>query len=263
MPILAREETPLLENGGEPTAPFLERLREFFSGEDQPTWAESFGFFFFGTWFNVLLVFVPLSFLSHHLHWDAALRFSFSFFAIVPLAKLLAEATDQLSTKLGQTLAGLLNATFGNAVEIIVGVAALLQGELRIVQTSMLGSILSNLLLVLGCSFLAGGFVVSESSFMQTAAQTSASLMALSCITMVIPAAYHSAQIRKQSPLVVLSDVSDGMFDTHSIESQRGLLFISRGTSILLLLVYVAYLYFQVRVSPVSRGTVPPRHIYG
>src|ERR1700730_7862859 len=79
---------------------------------------------------------------------------------------------------------------------------------------------------------------------------------------MVIPAAYHSTQIRKQSPLVVLSDISGGMFDAHNLESQRGLLFISRGTSVLLLFVYVAYLFFQVRVPPASRGTVPPRHIF-
>ena len=85
--------------------------------------------------------------------------------------QLLGDATEQISLSLGQTLAGLLNATFGNAVEIIVGLVALFKGEFRIVQTSvrtrillrtrvyreqMLGSILSNILLVLGCSFLAG-----------------------------------------------------------------------------------------------------------
>ena len=88
--------------------------------------------------------------------------------------------------KLGQTLSGLLNASFGNAVEIIVGIAALFQDEIRIVQTSvrppyrtrtpltltqMLGSILSNILLVLGCSFLAGGLKFRESNFRVTAAQ--------------------------------------------------------------------------------------------
>jgi Ca2+:H+ antiporter len=89
-----------------------------------------------------------LSFVSHHLDWDAALRFSLSFIAIIPLAKvacpsiclffspyiptfspqLLGTATEQLSLKLGDTLSGLLNATFGNAVEIIVGIVALLRG---------------------------------------------------------------------------------------------------------------------------------------
>lgn len=87
--------------------------------------------------------------------------FVISFCAIVPLASLLGDATEQCSLKLGGSVGGLLNATFGNAVEAIVGIIALMKGELRIVQTSMLGSILSNVLLVLGCSFLAAGWKVS------------------------------------------------------------------------------------------------------
>ncbi len=131
------ERTPLI-NGGNGN-----RTRELLH---DPPWLDSYKFFVFGSWFNVLLFFIPLSFLSHFLNWDAALRFSFSFFAIIPLAKvrwlcafssrarsaysprsscsqLLGDATDQLSVRLGQTLSGLLNASFGNAVEIIVGVA--------------------------------------------------------------------------------------------------------------------------------------------
>lgn len=191
---------------------------------------------------NILLVFVPLSFVSHHLDWDAGLRFLFSFAAIMPLAKLLGDATDQLSLKLGQTLSGLLNASFGNAVEIIVAIAALLQDELRIVQTSLLGSILSNLLLVLGCSFLAGGLKRQESKFRTTAAQTSASLMTLACITLVIPAAYFLSQTTGDGGLdLFATDVSDAIKNCRS-----GLLIISRGTAILLLLVYAAYLRFQL-----------------
>lgn len=58
-------------------------------GEDEPSWTESFKFFIFGTWFNILLVFIPLSFISHTLDWDAGLVFLFSFMAIVPLAKVI------------------------------------------------------------------------------------------------------------------------------------------------------------------------------
>jgi len=166
--------------------------------------------------------------LAHNLQWDVTLRFMFSFVAIMPLAKLLGDATEQLSSSLGQTLAGLCNASFGNAVEIIVGVAALFRDELRIVQTSMLGSILSNILLVLGCSFLAAGFKRPESVFQVTAAQTSSSLMTLACITLVIPAAYKLTL--PQEP-----------------DDESGILLISRGTSILLLIVYCAYLFFQLK----------------
>jgi Ca2+:H+ antiporter len=121
------DRTPLLDHD---RRPFTHRVLDLVKGsEEDPSWAQSLRFFLFGSWFNVMLVFVPLSVLSSKLEWDAALRFGFSFIAIVPLAKLLGEATDQLSVKLGQTLGGLLNASFGNAVEIIVGIAALMQGS--------------------------------------------------------------------------------------------------------------------------------------
>ncbi|KAG1756308.1 calcium proton exchanger [Suillus paluster] len=237
------ETSPLLENGcynDDTNLGFTRRAVSFLKGAGEPSWAESFKFFIFGTWFNILLVFIPLSFFSHYLDWDAGLRFLFSFMAIVPLAKLLGEATDQLSVRLGDTMSGLLNASFGNAVEIIVGVAALLNGQLRIVQTSMLGSILSNVLLVLGCSFLAGGIYHEEGSFNITGAQTYASLMTLSCITLVIPAAYAST-----TRVGLQKGHHCGVPDEEGGCPTAGVLFISRGTAILLLAVYCAYLWFQ------------------
>ncbi|KAI0664729.1 Sodium/calcium exchanger protein-domain-containing protein [Cubamyces menziesii] len=255
------DRTPLLENGNgaQRPKPFYKRVIDSLSAEGEPSWLHSYKFFLFGSYLNILLVFVPLSFVSHFLDWDAALRFSFSFIAIMPLAALLGTATDQLSLKLGQTLSGLLNASFGNAVEIIVGIAALLQGELRIVQTSLLGSILSNLLLVLGCSFLAGGTKYSESNFQVTAAQASSSLMTLTCITLVIPAAYHSAKSHSGgleggangtsiAPLINALDPRGELgLDNLDAGSLHGLKIISRGTAILLLIVYIAYLFFQLK----------------
>ncbi|ORY23037.1 putative Calcium:hydrogen antiporter [Naematelia encephala] len=196
----------------------------------------------FGSWINLLLIAVPLSIIADLLHWNAAARFSTSFLAIVPLAKLLGDATEQLSMKLGQTLGGLLNATFGNAVELIVAVAALNQNELRLVQTSLLGSVLSNLLLVLGMSFFAAGFFYHESTFQATAAQASSSLMTLACITLILPAAYHASET--DGTLSLFS--SEGAPDPHD-KSLRGLLVLSRGTSIILLLTYIGYLFFQLR----------------
>ncbi|KAH8827446.1 Sodium/calcium exchanger protein-domain-containing protein [Flagelloscypha sp. PMI_526] len=236
----ASERDSLLPNGNgvqrqRPTSIFKKTLQFFETGPDAPNHLTSFRWFFFGSWLNLFLLFVPLGYIAHALDWDASLRFVFNFLAIIPLAKLLGEATEQMSVKLGQTLAGLLNASFGNAVEIIVGVAALLQGELRIVQTSMLGSILSNILLVMGCSFLAAGFKFSESNFQATAAQASSSLMTLAAITLIIPAAYFSVNTTGMDD----SDIPDDVF--------RGLLVISRGTAILLLFIYIAYLYFQLK----------------
>ncbi|KAJ7137840.1 calcium/proton exchanger [Mycena epipterygia] len=240
----ASETTSLLPNGnGSHNPSFAHRVKTLIAAEGEPSWIASYRFFIFGSYLNLFLLFVPLSVISHFLNLDAALRFSFSFIAIIPLAKLLGEATEQMSAKLGQTLAGLLNASFGNAVEIIVGIAALLQGELRIVQTSMLGSILSNLLLVLGCSFLAAGFKFKESNFQVTAAQASSSLMTLACITLVIPAAYHSTVLESDGAKNNLAKI----FSTEGDVEDAGLLVISRGTALLLLGVYVAYLCFQLK----------------
>ena len=82
------DRTPLLENGNgaRPPKPFFARLADSFSTQGQPSWLSSYKFFLFGSYLNVLLLFVPLSIISHKLDWDAALRFSFSFIAIMPLA---------------------------------------------------------------------------------------------------------------------------------------------------------------------------------
>jgi Ca2+:H+ antiporter len=84
------ESAPLLANGGHTghrNLPLTRCVVNFMKGEGQPSWTESFKFFIFGTWFNILLVFVPLSFISHNMDWDVGLVFLFSFMAIVPLAK--------------------------------------------------------------------------------------------------------------------------------------------------------------------------------
>jgi len=140
----------------------------------------------------------------------------------------LSYATEELSLKVGQTLGGLLNATFGNAVEMIVSVVALTRGEIRIVQSSMLGSILSNILLVLGCSFVAGGVRYSEQEFNTTVASTMSSLMATSTACLIIPAAMYAT-------LPPNSDAPKHILD------------LSRGTAIVMLILYVLYLLFQLK----------------
>jgi len=224
------------------------------SVDHQPSLLESFKNLFFYSYVNILLLAVPFSFVSHFAGWGATATFLTSFLAIVPLAGLLGEATEQVSLRLGQTLGGLLNATFGNAVEAIVGIVALQQNQLRIVQTSMLGSILSNLLLVLGCSFVAAGKNYKQAKFRVTAAQTNCSILMLAGATLIIPAAYHASNgdhklhtqpIGKEATLAMLSGISENVFNGG--RDLSGLLVISRATSIILLLMYIAYLYFQLK----------------
>lgn len=188
---------------------------------------------------NVLLVFVPFGIAAGILDWGASTIFTLNFFAIIPLAAVLSFATEEISVRLGESLGGLLNATFGNAVELIVSIVALRQGQIEVVQASMLGSILSNLLLVLGMCFLLGGIWnmrgtdgrAMEQSFASATAQTSCSLMALSSASLIIPATLYSA----------IDDSADE-------EAKRvTMLSLSRGTSIILLFLYVLFLYFQLR----------------
>jgi len=105
---------------------------------------------FLSSYVNVLLVFMPLGIVSGALGWSPVLTFVFNFLAIMALASLLSFATEELSKEVGQTIGGLLNASFGNATELIVSIVALKEGQIKLVQASMLGSILSNLLLVSG-----------------------------------------------------------------------------------------------------------------
>lgn len=217
--------------------PFKDDLH---SARAAPTYGQSAKAFLLGSYVNVLLVAVPLSFVSHFAGWGSTADFVISFLAIIPLAGLLGDATEQLAIKLGQTLGGLMNATFGNAVELIVSILALTKGELRIVQTSLLGSILSNLLLVLGCSFLAAGYNQKESVFQATAAQASSSLMVLATATLILPAAYHANAVDPGSHTLLdpITAADDGL---------AGLLTLSRGTAIILVLTYTAYLVFQLK----------------
>ncbi|CAN6648260.1 vacuolar calcium ion transporter [Trichomonascus vanleenenianus] len=196
-------------------------------GRRDPSLSKKIESIFLSSYVNALLVFVPIGIVSGVLEWSAAVTFTTNFLAIIPLAALLSFATEEISEKVGQTVGGLLNATFGNAVELIVSIVALTKGEIRIVQASMLGSILSNLLLVLGCCFVAGGYNRVQQSFNQTVAQTMSSLMALATSSLLIPAAFHATTGQEQDA--------------------RGILALSRGTAIVLLIIYVLYLYFQLK----------------
>lgn len=180
---------------------------------------------------NVLLVFVPLGLIWGFAGLSHTWVFVFNFLAIVPLAAILADATEELADKAGSTVGGLLNATFGNAVELIVSVIALRAGQVRIVQASMLGSLLSNLLLVLGFCFVFGGYNRLQQSFNQTAAQTMSSLLAISCASLLIPAAFRATIPHSSKDDWVIQDK---------------ILALSRGTAIILLIVYVLFLVFQL-----------------
>lgn len=139
----------------------------------------------------LLLVFVPLAPIAEHMHWGALTVFAFSAIAIVPLAGLMGEATEQLASRLGAGIGGLMNATFGNAAELIIALVALHKGLYDVVKASLTGSIIGNILLVLGLSLFAGGWKRERQTFDRSAASASATLLALAALALLVPAAFH------------------------------------------------------------------------
>ncbi|KAL1301838.1 hypothetical protein AAFC00_006023 [Neodothiora populina] len=180
------------------------------------------------SWINVLLIFVPAGIAADAAGVNASVVFALNAVAIIPLAGLLAYATESVAARLGDTLGALLNVSFGNAVELIIFIIALVKNEIRIVQASLLGSILSNLLLILGMAFLLGGLRYQEQIYNNTVTQMSACLLSLAVTSLVLPTVFHAS----------FSDSAD---------ADRNVLKISRGTSVVLLIVYVLYLAFQLK----------------
>ncbi|WZO98985.1 calcium/proton exchanger [Isosphaeraceae bacterium EP7] len=120
-----------------------------------------------------------------------AWRFAFSALAIIPLAGYMGRATEQLAHRMGSGIGGLLNATFGNAAELILALLALRRGLDDVVKASLTGSIIGNLLLVMGASFLAGGLKYPIQRFNRTAASAGSVLMVLAAMGMLVPAIFH------------------------------------------------------------------------
>lgn len=149
-------------------------------------WLKHLGFL------NAMLIFVPLCPIAARLDWHP-FPFFFACLGIIPLAAWMGRATEHLAERVGEGLGGLLNATFGNAAELIIAFAALRAGYYDIVKASITGSIIGNVLLVLGASMLAGGLRFNTQTFNRTAATTSATLLALGAISLTVPATFHVA----------------------------------------------------------------------
>jgi Ca2+:H+ antiporter len=140
--------------------------------------------------FVALLVFTPISIAGVIFGISPNILFFLSALAIVPLAKFIGEATEELSAKSSPAVGGLLNATFGNATELIIGLFAIRERLIEVVKASLTGSIVGNLLLVLGTAIFAGGTRYKTQRFNRTAALANASTLLLAVIAITIPAIF-------------------------------------------------------------------------
>jgi Ca2+:H+ antiporter len=153
------------------------------------------------TFFLILLVFIPVSIAAHFLEWGETVVFVTAAMGIVPLASFMGKATEEIAVVTGPNIGGLLNATFGNATELILAFIALKGGLVGVVKATITGSIVSNLLLVMGFSMLLGGLKFKEQKFQSTVARLNASTMNLAVIALLLPTAvqYTSTGIEEQT----------------------------------------------------------------
>jgi Ca2+:H+ antiporter len=175
--------------------------------------------------FVALVVFLPLA-VAAHFFFGGTLTFIFCCLAIIPLARLMGTATEVISHKLGSALGGLMNASFGNAAELIIAIAALRSGQVEVVKASITGAILGNILLVLGAAVLAGGVGREKQTFNATAALSGSALMFLAVTAMAVPDLFHLA--RGEAGVAVLRPMSIGI-------------------SVVLLIIYALSLVFALR----------------
>ena len=178
-------------------------------------------------WLLLLLVFIPVALvLEYVVHASALWIFLASSASIIPLAALMGRATEQLAERFGEGIGGMLNATFGNAAELIIAIVALRAGLFDLVKASITGSIIGNILLVFGASALYGGVKFEKQQFNRTAAQLSSTLLVLSAVALVVPAIFH----------LVIRGVGEEVERTLSLE-----------ISFVLIITYVLSLVFSLR----------------
>lgn len=153
-----------------------------------------------------LLLFFPVAIALEHFAPSRTLAiFACAALAIMPLAALMAKATGVLASKLGPAIGGLLNATFGNAAEFIICLAALRQGLHEMVKASIAGAVIGNILLVLGLSMLLGGWGRKEQVYAAGPARSLASMLTLAVIALVMPAAFASIAPTERESLGAIS----------------------------------------------------------
>ena len=173
-----------------------------------------------------LLVFVPIAVVLEVAHATEVAIFITAALAVLPLALLMGHATEELALRSGPQLGGFLNATFGNLAELIIAFFLILKGELEIVKASLTGAIIGNVLLILGLSFLVGGWRREQQKFSLASAELHSSTLVIAVIALLMPALFFAAA----------ADVTT--FRTEAV---------SVGVSIVLIVTYAFSLFFSMK----------------
>ncbi|WMC92825.1 calcium/proton exchanger [Kineothrix sp. MB12-C1] len=176
---------------------------------------------------RILLISVPLSFVGYFMNWNATTMFILACIAIIPLAGYLGSATESIAVYTGPKAGGFLNATFGNATELIISFFAIRAGLFDVVKATLAGSVLGNILLVLGCSILAGGLKHKVLKYDAKLGRSTATMLLFAVVALAMPAVF-TAKIQE--------DVIVGKYMTFSII-----------TSIIMLITYVVGVIYSFK----------------
>ncbi|MHC1785066.1 MAG: calcium/proton exchanger [Anaerolineaceae bacterium] len=178
---------------------------------------------------SILLLAFPLAILAEVAHWPQIWVFGLSAVGVIPMAGYIGRSTESLAAKTGPKIGGLLNATLGNAAELIITLAAVRAGLLELVKASLTGSILGNLLLVMGMALLAGGLKNGVQTFDRRQAGNHSVLLTLSILAMIVPSLFSH---------------SIGPVGSFKVEE------LSLGVALVMIVLYIIGLVFSLRVSP-------------
>lgn len=160
---------------------------------------------------GLLTLFFLLSAIGHFTHWSATLQFIISSISVIFVAGFLGKATENVAYYAGQRLGGFLNATFGNAAELIIGILLVKEGLFDMVKASITGSIIGNLLLVLGLSLFAGGLKHKIQRYNVSLAGMDGSLMILAVIALFVPAIFLQTHVLQENDHTTLSLIVAGI----------------------------------------------------
>ena len=177
-----------------------------------------------------LFIFMPVALALEHVGVPAPYVFFSAALAIVPIASLIVRATEQIATRTGDAVGGLLNATFGNAPELIISFVALKAGLLDMVRASLIGAILANILLALGLAFFLGGLRYRDQDYNPVAARVYSSMMLIAVVSLAVPSAFS----RFFAPE----------------ETIRSETLLNVGLAVVLLVAYALYLVFMLKTHP-------------
>lgn len=187
----------------------------------------AFGLESYSSNLNFLLLSVPIAILAYYLKWGDTVVFMSCFIGMIPMAMLLGKATEDIAEHTNETLGALVNVTFGNAVELILSISALRAAKMQLIKDTIAGSILSNLLLVLGSAFFFGGLNYHEQEVLPAVSEANADLLSFAVFGLSVPTLYATTVPRNE-------------------QVAHGEELVSLFTAIALLIIYSMYLFFQM-----------------